>query len=455
MSQKHRVVVTGVGVIAANGDNTETFWQNCLKDVGIAESIPAHWYDYADYKSTLWAPLPPLDFKALGFNRMEIMQRDPVSLLITAAAHQAIEHAQLKTELINKRKNTFNLPGIDALRAGVFMGTGSGGYTTLFENQAHHLLQQPHKTLAEVLTRITDTDVQATLESLMAHLAVPNRFNPFGVPMAMANAVSASVGIKFGLHGPNRTLTQACASGTLAVGHAFEAVQSGQVSFAITGGSEYISSLNGGEFRSFDIAKTLIRDCDPIATANRPFDQQRSGFLFAQGGAGCLILESLDSAEQRQAPILAEVVGYAETFDADSMLTLSPDGAQIVRMLDALLAQAQISPEQVDYINAHGTGTQPNDSIESQILQQQFPHKPLVNTTKSLIGHSFGASGAIEAAVCVLSLRDQTTHVCHNLSEPIAPLNFVRESKKEQLQYALSESFAFGGHNTALLFKRA
>ncbi|MBT5229036.1 MAG: beta-ketoacyl-[acyl-carrier-protein] synthase family protein [Methylococcales bacterium] len=442
-----RVVITGVGVIAANGLDTDTFWDNCLKDHAVVDPIPEHWTRYADYKSKIWAPLPSLDFTKFGFNRMEIMQRDPVTLLMTAAAEQAIKHANIETKLLDKRKNNHALCGIDAERTGVFIGTGSGGYTSLLQNHAHHTITEPGKRLQQA--HPDNEDIAQHLQQY----ALSKRFNPFGVPMAMVNAVSASVGIKFSLHGPNRTVAQACASGTLAIGHAYEAISNGVVDMAITGGCEYVSDADGGEFRGFDIAKTLARDCDPIDSANRPFDEERSGFLFAQGGAAGLVLETLEHAQNRGAPILAELVNFSETFDADSLLSLDPNGAQITRMLTQLLAKPDVNPEQIDYINAHGTGTGPNDRIESQLIETIFPHGPLVNSTKSLIGHSFGASGAIEAVVSILSLRDQTTHICHNLKKPIAPLNFVTQQTSQSLNYAISESFAFGGHNVGLLFQ--
>jgi 3-oxoacyl-[acyl-carrier-protein] synthase II len=448
-----QVVITGVGVIAANGTDTESFWKNCLNDVAVVENIPQHWLNYSDFNSSLWAPLPEIPYSDLGFNRMEIMQRDPVTLLATLAAQQAIENAELETSLINKRKNNFNIHQIDNNRAGVFIGTGSGGYTTLLSNHAQHILHRAKSDLTSICTETSETNLKERLNNITKLFDIAERFNPFGVPMSMVNAVSASIGIKFNIHGPNHTLAQACASGTVAIGHAFQAVKSGLVDFAITGGCEYLSPTDGGEYRGFDVSKTLVRNCSDPKKANRPFDESRSGFLFSQGGAAALTIETREHAEQRGAPILAEIAGFAETFDADNLLSIDSEGKQIERMLKELLQQGDISTEQVDYINAHGTGTELNDKVESDIISRIFPHKPLVNATKSLIGHTFGASGAIEAAVCALSLRDQTTHICHNLEQPIADLNFVRQQQTENINYAINESFAFGGHNVGLLLK--
>jgi 3-oxoacyl-[acyl-carrier-protein] synthase II len=246
----------------------------------------------------------------------------------------------------------------------------------------------------------------------------------------------------------------ACAAGTVAVGNGFEAVRDGRVAIAVTGGSEYLYDEHGHIFRGFDVAGTLVRNCENPARANRPFDQERSGFLFSQGGAAVLVLEELEHARRRGAPIIAEVAGYAETFDAYSIMSLAPGGVQIERMLRAALANAGVDPNEVDYINAHGTGTENNDRTEAEVIERMFGGRPLVNATKSLLGHAIGASGAIEALVTALTLREGTTHICKNLESPIRDLNFVRKVPRADLNTGLSQSFAFGGHNAAVVLRR-
>lgn len=279
-------------------------------------------------------------------------------------------------------------------------------------------------------------------------------FNPFVVSMLMPNAVPAHIGLKYSIKGPNLSYCVACASGTVAIGKAFHAIRAGTVDVAITGGSEYLEDHYGGVFHGFDIAKALVRNCDNPETANRPFDVNRSGFLFSQGGAAVLLLEELESARTRGARILAEVAGYAETFDAYSVMSIAPDGVEIERMIRGALADAGLTAEHIHYVNAHGTGTQANDEVESEVIGRVFGREVLVNSTKSLIGHTIGASGAIEALVAVMSLKDQRTHPCKNLDEPLTDLNFVRETTSAPMTAALSQSFAFGGHNAGLILKR-
>ena len=277
--------------------------------------------------------------------------------------------------------------------------------------------------------------------------------NPFSVAMAMPNGTAAVLGIRYGIRGRNAVNAGACAAGTIAVGHALRAIQSGEVNFALAGGVEYLVDPLGGAFRSFDVVQALVRAGDTPARANRPFDAARSGFLFAEGGGAVLVVEEREHALRRNAPIVAELAGYAETFDAYSVMMPEPSGVQVERMIRMALADAGMEPADIDYVNAHGTGTVVNDALEATVLNRVFGERPLVNSTKGLIGHTIGASGAIEAAVAALSIRDQTTHPCANLDNPIPGLRYVRESGPFPIRAALSESFAFGGHNAAVVLK--
>jgi 3-oxoacyl-[acyl-carrier-protein] synthase II len=226
------------------------------------------------------------------------------------------------------------------------------------------------------------------------------------------------------------------------------------VDLAVTGGSEYLYDEHGHIFRGFDVAGTLVQDYVDPESANRPFDEKRSGFLFSQGGAAVLVLEELEHARRRGATIIAEVIGYAESFDAHSMMSLAPGGEQIERMVHAAITDADLSPRDVDYVNAHGTGTKNNDQTEAEVIDRVFGKSVLINSTKSLLGHTIGASGAIEALVTALSLRDGTTHICKNLDTPLLGLNFVRSVEQHDLRVGLSQSFAFGGHNAAVVLRR-
>jgi 3-oxoacyl-[acyl-carrier-protein] synthase II len=202
------------------------------------------------------------------------------------------------------------------------------------------------------------------------------------------------------------------------------------------------------------VSGTLVRDYASPDTANRPFDENRSGFLFSQGGAAALILEELEHAQRRGATIMAELIGFAETFDANSMMSLAPGGKQIERMVRAALDDANLSPDDVDYLNAHGTGTKNNDQTEAEVIQRVFGKSIRVNSTKSLLGHTIGASGAFEALVAALTLRDGKTHISRNLENPVLDLNFVHSVEPFEPRVALSQSFAFGGHNAAIVLRK-
>lgn len=450
-----RVVVTGLGVVSSIGSDAAEFWSNCLAGKSPVAPIPEHWHAYADYHSCIWAALDPIDPARFGLTRVEMSQNDPASLIAGYAARQALSNAGLEPVLVNKRANSYELAGVDPHRVGVYMGTGIGGANSFLDNYSVQMLSVQKGKLAELYaSQHEDSEVHRSLGPILECLHHGRRFNPFTVSMLMPNAISAHIGLKFSIKGPNVTHCVACASGTVSIGHAFHAVRDGIVDFAISGGSEYLDDHYGGIFHGFDIAKALVRNCGDPDRANRPFDVDRSGFLFSQGGAGILLLEDLDTALGRGAPILAEVVGYSETFDAHSVMSIAPDGLQIERMMRLALHDAAMSHTDIDYINAHGTGTQANDLVESEVIERVFGRDVLVNSTKSLIGHTIGASGAIEALVTVMSLDAQTTHACKNLEEPLMDLNFARETVSRPMQAALTQSFAFGGHNAGLVLKR-
>jgi 3-oxoacyl-[acyl-carrier-protein] synthase II len=449
-----RVVITGAGVVSSIGVGVDEFWHHCLQGTSAVAPIPGRWLRYAEPHSRIWSPLPKYDLETFGITRIERLQFDPVTMLAIGAAREAIERAGFGTTPGEGRSRNFVLSGADAARTGVYFGTGIGGAQTFLHSHAYHLNQRACATLKTYTEKCTIPEDRETLEDLLALIAHGPRYNPFVVPMLMPNAPAAAVGIKFSLTGPNSTYCVACASGTVAVGNAYRAVRNNYVDVAITGGSEYLYDEHGHIFRIFDVPGTLVRDCVNPETANRPFDEKRSGFLFGEGGAAVLVLEELEHAQRRGATIMAELIGYAETFDAHSMMSLAPGGMQIERMIRAALADANLGPHNVDYINAHGTGTKNNDETEAEVINRIFGKSVRVNSTKSLLGHTIGASGAVEALVTALSLRDGMTHICKNLETPVLGLNFVRSIERFDPHVGISQSFAFGGHNAAVVMRR-
>ncbi|MHB8623434.1 MAG: beta-ketoacyl-[acyl-carrier-protein] synthase family protein [Sulfuricaulis sp.] len=449
-----RVVITGAGVISPIGIGLDEFWRHCLEGKLAVAYIPAHWERYADLRSRLWSPLPDINPESLGIARTERLQLDPVTVLALGAAREALNRAGFTINPAKGHSRQFIVSDADSARTGVYIGTGLGGAVTFLQNHTHHLLRKPRAALMTHAKEQLPSGDRDKLESILALMTHVPRFNPFEVSMVMPNAPSAAIGIKFTFTGPNETYCVACASSTVAIGNAYRAVRDGRIDVAVSGGCEYFADEHGHIYRSFDVSGTLVRDCENPEKANRPFDEKRSGFLFSQGGSAVLILEELEHAQHRGAKIMAELIGFAETFDAHSMMSLVPGGIQIERMIRAALADANLSPCEVDYVNAHGTGTKNNDEIEAQVINRVFGRSVWINSTKSLLGHAIGASGAFEALVTALSLRDGTTHVCKNLETPLLDLNFVRHVERFNPLVGLSQSFAFGGHNAAVVLRR-
>jgi len=441
-----RVVVTGIGVFSAIGTSAGEFWGACLEGRTAVEPIPEHWREYSSFKSTLYSPLPAVDYGERGITRSQRMQLDPVSLNTLLAAREAVGHAGWMQE---DGGNPLD-PG-----TGVYIGTGIGGGCTFLDSHLHPVCARARKQLYACAQDSDLTTAQReALQGIADRLHHPRRINPFMASMYMPNTVAASLGIDLGLMGPNHTYCQACASGTVAIGEAYRAVRDGDTEMALAGGSEYFDDHHGYLFLAFDVAGTLVQNCDDPETANCPFDEGRSGFLWSQGASAILAMETLDGALARGAPILAEVTGYAESFDAHNMMAMAPGGEQIENMIRAGIRDAGLETGDIDYVNAHGTGTQTNDRIEADVMERVFGGKPLINATKSLVGHTIGASGALEAAVLALSLKNQTTHPSRGIRNPIADLNFVAAAGDFDLRCGLSQSFAFGGHNAALIMQR-
>jgi 3-oxoacyl-[acyl-carrier-protein] synthase II len=440
-----RVVITGIGMIAPGSSTASAFWENTLAGKATAAPIPEHWLLYFTPYSKLYAPLPAIDWPAYPISRSESMQLDMTAKLAIAAAWQAVRHAGFTTELRDEKKNTFTIKNIDRKRAGVFLGTGMGGICSFAANEGHQLYFPLQQALKHDNRRPTPE---------LPFVRCAPKFNPFAVSMSMPNGASAALGIKFSMNGPNRTIGGACAAGTMAIGGAFEAVRTGRLDLALAGGVEYLADEYGGIFRAFDVARTLVTGGGKAEGANCPFDRKRSGFLFAEGGCAVLVVESLDHALSRGGVPVAEITAYAETFDAYSAMAMDPSAREIEAVLSMLLAGAHLPAEAVDYINTHGTGTIANDEIEAGVIERMFGKRPAINATKSFIGHTVGAAGAIEAAVTALSIRDHKVHGCANLTDPVRDLNFVITTRSLAINHAVSQSFAFGGHNAALLLSK-
>jgi len=448
-----RVAITGIGIVCPLGLSAGETWKAALAGTGAVADIPDHWWRYTDFNSTLWAPLPEFDFSDHGFSRPEQIQADQAGMLGIMAVREALEDAGLECSLDSARKRTWRIDPLDPERTGVFAGTGVGGINSLLTSHNHHINYRNRERLRKAVDSM-DEQSAAAVQAVVDGMQIPRRFNPMVVPMTMPNACSSTIGIRYSLHGINNTFTGACAAGTIALGNAAQAIRNGTLDVVLSGGAEFMGDECGAVFHAFDAAGALVQNCDDADRANRPFDKERSGFLFGEGGAAFMVLEELGAAQARGARIYAEIAGYGETFDAHSQIMIEPGGEQIRRCLEKVLDDAGLESGDIDYVNTHGTGTRLNDEVESRILAEVFGDKVAVNSTKSLIGHAMGASGAIETAITALSIHHQTTHPCRNLDDPVNGLNFVTASEPLKIDAALSESFAFGGHNSALVLKR-
>ena len=448
---KRRVVITGVGVITAIGQSEEELWSNCLAGNTCVEPIPDHWLGYGNFNSRIWSPLSDVDYSRYGISRLETKQLDKTSLITLSCAFQALDSAGLEYALVDKKKNTYSLESVDPERFGVFMGTGIGGTSSFASSFSYQILHLPKATLGKIIQDLGKDPSAESLQDILDKMISPKRFNYFGVAMAMPNACSGNPAIKFGLYGNNLTYCSACASGTVATGHGFKAVRAGEVDLALVGGVEYLIDDYGTFFLGFDTVRALANDKEEPHRANRPFDRDRTGFLFSEGGGAVLVIEELEHAKRRGAEIYAEITGYAESCDGHNIMMMEKSGRQIIRMIKMALSDAGVSEGDVDYINAHGTGTPLNDETETNIIETLFGRKVLINSTKSLIGHTLGASGAIEAVVTALSIKNKTTHICKNLDNPMKDLNFVTEVDTYPIKTAISQSFGFGGHNAVLV----
>jgi 3-oxoacyl-[acyl-carrier-protein] synthase II len=409
---KRRVVVTGVGLVTALGVGSQQTWPALLKgESGIG---PITRFDTTNFPTAIAAEVKGFD-PSLFVEKKEIKKMDTFIHFALAASGFALKDAKL------------DIDESESERVGVIIGSGIGGFA---------IIEREH----EVLLR-----------------EGPKRISPFFIPSSIVNLAAGQVSIRYGARGPNSAPCTACSAGSHAIGDSFKIVQRGDADVMIAGGSEAaITPMGVGGFAAL---KALSTRNDEPAKASRPFDRERDGFVVGEG-AGILILEELEHARQRGSDIYAEIVGYGMSGDAYHITAPSTDGDGAIRAMRLTLKDAGIAPDQVDYINAHGTSTPPNDRTETAAIRAVFgehAYKLAVSSTKSMIGHLLGAAGAVEAGVTALTIREQTIHPTINqeFPDPDCDLDYVPNvARQAKIRYALSNSFGFGGTNACLLLKR-
>ena len=409
---RRRVVVTGVGLICALGIGTEQVWEKLL--AGTAGVGPITQFDASAFDCRIAAEIR--DFDPLNWiPKKELKKMGRFIQIAMAAADFALRMAALEIT-----------PSI-ADSVGVYIASGIGGFDVI-EREHMKLLQ-----------------------------GGPGRISPFFIPAAIINLASGMISIRYGARGPNSATATACSASAHAVGDSFRLIERGDAEVMICGGTEAaITPMGIGGFAAM---KALSTRNDQPACASRPFDAERDGFVVGEG-AGILVIESLDHAQKRNASILAEVVGYGMSGDANHITQPAEDGNGAYRVMQASLRDAGVEARQVGYVNAHGTSTPLGDAIETLALKRVFGEhakKIPVSSTKSMTGHLLGGAGGLEAGVSVLALRDQklppTINYVH--PDPACDLDYVpNRARSAEVEYALSNSFGFGGTNAALLFKR-
>lgn len=421
--------VTGLGPLTSIGHGVANFWKALLEGRTGTRAVSLSWAGGWEFRSRVGAPVEDPPPERANLTAREAQLVDPATLYTLAATAMALEDAGLAVRLEDDKRRQFRVEGVDPERAGVILGTGIGGLTTLERTHRLWVRKEP----------ITGTA-------------------RFSLPMLIPNALPAQVAMKYGFRGECKAVVTACASGTMAIGDAYRLVRDGELDFAITGGvDKTLSDFDGYSMFGFDVLKALsARNHDP-EHASRPFDADRDGFVLGEG-AGALVLETEEHARARGARIYAEVAGYAATCDAFSMVQMDPSGEQLVRVMDRAIRSADIAPEDVVYVNAHGTSTRAGDAQEAGALRRVFGRSVwdvLVNSTKAMIGHTIGAAGGIEAIVTVLSLANAVVHRCVNLErpDPECELALPRENRPIRRLAAISNSFAFGGHNATLVLR--
>ena len=409
---KKRVVVTGIGAITPIGTGKDVFFKALEDGVSGLGSITK--FDASEYDTKIAAEVK--DFEPNAYiDKKEAKRMDRFTQFAVAASKLAIEDAVLDTN------------AIDQNRFGVVLGSGIGGIETL------------EKEYEKLATK------------------GPNRVSPFFIPMMISNIGAGQISMTFGAKGPNTTVVTACASSTNSIGEAFRIIQGGHADVMITGGAE--ASITPLAIAGFCAMKAMSTRNETPQKASSPFDKNRDGFVMGEG-AGILILEELEHAVKRGAPIYAEMVGYGMSADAYHITAPAPGGEGAARSMKNALADAGLSPNDVDYINAHGTSTPYNDKFETLAIKsvfEQHAYELAVSSTKSMTGHLLGAAGGIEAIACIMAITKGVIPPTINLEnpDPECDLDYVaNKAKVREVDVALSNSLGFGGHNATIILKK-
>lgn len=408
---KRRVVITGIGVVSSLGIGKDKFWQSIkLGRSGISQ---IERIDVSDLPTKVGGEIK--DFNPNNFiEKKEIRRMDRFSQFAVAAAKMAVEDSKIDFSIM------------DMERVGVIIGTGVGGIETM-EKQYSELIEKGYR-----------------------------RVSPFFVPMMIPNMASGNIAIRYGAKGFNECSVSACASSTNSIGDAFKVIARDDADVMISGGSE--AAITRLTLAGFCASKAITTNQDPAA-ASRPFDLERDGFVLGEG-AGIILLEELEHALNRGANIIAEIVGYGCTNDAYHITAPAEGGEGAARCMDLAIKDAGIKPAGIGYINAHGTSTKPNDKNETEAIKSvfgEYAYKLAISSTKSMTGHLLGASGGIEAIITALALKDSflPPTINYKTPDPECDLYYVpNEGKNLDFDYALTNSFGFGGHNASLVLKR-
>ena len=413
-----RVVVTGLGAVTPLGNTPEETWENMVK--GVSGAAPITLFDATNFKTQFacevknWNPNEWID-------RKDARKMDRYAQLAMASAVQGVKDSGLDLDQVDKN------------RVGVIYGVGIGGIKTFEEEASYYALNKEKGP----------------------------RFSPFFIPKMIADITAGQISIHFGFHGPNFTTTSACASSTNALADAFNLLRLGKADVIVAGGAEAaICECGVGGFNAMKALST--RNDDPTH-ASRPFSASRDGFVMGEG-AGCLILEELEHAKARGARIYAEMVGEGESADAYHLTASHPEGLGAKLVMEAALADAQMQPEDIDYINVHGTSTHVGDISEAKAIKEVFgehAYKLNISSTKSMTGHLLGAAGAVEALACVKAVSEDIVPPTINHDEEDKDpeidyaLNYTfNQAQKRTVRAALSNTFGFGGHNACVIFKK-
>jgi 3-oxoacyl-[acyl-carrier-protein] synthase II len=409
---KKRVAITGLGVVTAVGVGIERFWDNIINGVSGIDRITL--FDTSNFDVKIGAEVKEFD-PAQYMDRKGQKRTDRFVHFAVAATKMALADSG------------FEINAANAKTIGVIIGSGIGGIKT-FEEQTQTFLEKG-----------------------------PKRVSPFFIPMIIPDMGSGFVSIITGAKGPNHTVVTACASGAHSIGDSFRIIQNGEAKAMITGGSE--AAITRLSYAGFTSAGALSVNNDDPKGSSRPFDLNRDGFVMGEG-SGVLILEELEHAKQRGAKIYAEIVGFGESGDAYHMTAPDPEGDGAARAMERAITDSGITKDKISYINAHGTSTKANDQLETKAIKRVFEERAYripVSSTKSMTGHLLGAAGGVEAIICALALQNGIIPptINYQTPDPECDLDYVpNQSRVAQLEYALSNSLGFGGHNACLAFKK-